>query len=169
MFVAGATGALGVPLVRRLVAARHEVVGLTRHAAKLDMLVALGAQAAVADALDAESIHRTVVAAAPDAVVPALTAIPKRGPLRPSDLAPTNALRVAGARHLLDAAIAAGARCFVAESMVFIYGFGDLGAALLTEETPPAETVPYRWLCASVDALKREEEQSPALDNGCEM
>jgi transposase len=69
VFVAGATGALGAPLVRTLVAARHEVVGLTRSAARTEFLRALGARAAVADALDAAALRAAVVESKPHAVV----------------------------------------------------------------------------------------------------
>ncbi len=52
VFVAGATGALGQPLVRRLVADGYEVVGLTRHESKGSLISDLGAEPVVADALN---------------------------------------------------------------------------------------------------------------------
>lgn len=53
VLVAGATGAIGRRLVRRLAAGGHEVVGMTRSAEKSEAIAALGATPAVADALDA--------------------------------------------------------------------------------------------------------------------
>jgi nucleoside-diphosphate-sugar epimerase len=43
VFVAGATGAIGKQLVPRLVAAGHEVMGMTRSESKQAMLSELGA------------------------------------------------------------------------------------------------------------------------------
>src|SRR5262249_9768621 len=96
---------------------------------------------------------------APDAVIHALTAIPKPGPLRASDLKATNKLRVVGTRYLLEAAIAAGARRFVVESIAFIYGYGDLGSEPLTEDAAPARTAPQPELLPSLRALADEEAQ----------
>ncbi len=45
VFVAGATGAIGKQLVPRLVAAGHEVVGMTRNESKRALLRELGADA----------------------------------------------------------------------------------------------------------------------------
>ena len=50
-----------VPLVRALVARKHQVTGLTRSADKRGMLEQLGATAAVADALDVESSLQEIV------------------------------------------------------------------------------------------------------------
>src|SRR5206468_1332148 len=63
VFVAGGSGTIGVPLVRALVAAGHEVTALTRSVDKQDELRALGASAAVADALDREALIAAVEAA----------------------------------------------------------------------------------------------------------
>ena len=62
VFVAGATGALGKQLVPRLVAAGHEVTGMTRSESKRDAVRALGAMPVVADALDPEAVARAVAA-----------------------------------------------------------------------------------------------------------
>jgi nucleoside-diphosphate-sugar epimerase len=66
VFVAGATGAIGKQLVPRLVAAGHEVHGMTRNASNEAMLDALGAVPVVADALDphqvADAAEATVAA-----------------------------------------------------------------------------------------------------------
>ena len=66
VFVAGATGAVGRPLVAALTAAGHSVVGLTRTAAKAETILRMGAEPAVADGLDAEAIRAAVVAARPE-------------------------------------------------------------------------------------------------------
>ena len=60
VFVAGATGALGRQLVPRLVARGHDVVGMTRTAAKQDQVRRLGARPVVADALDPDAVAQAV-------------------------------------------------------------------------------------------------------------
>ena len=123
VFLAGGSGAIGVPLVRALVAGGHQVTALTRFAANAPTLRALGATPAVADALDPAALRRVVVAAHPTHVIHQLTALPKGGPRSARDLAPTNRLRTEGTRNLIDAAVAAGARRIVGGS------FALLGAA----------------------------------------
>src|SRR5262249_33663644 len=141
VFVAGAGGALGTQVVRYLVADRHEVIGFTRSAAHAQVVQQLGASRSItADALNPSSIRAALESTRPDAVVHALTAIPKRGPWRASDLEQTNQLRITGTRHILDAAIAVGVRRIVVESMVFIYGYGDLGPQWLTEQASIAQS-----------------------------
>jgi nucleoside-diphosphate-sugar epimerase len=76
VLVAGATGAIGRPLVPLLSTAGHEVIGLTRSAEKAEALRLTGAEAVVADALDAAAVERAVADAAPDVVVHQLTALP---------------------------------------------------------------------------------------------
>jgi nucleoside-diphosphate-sugar epimerase len=159
VFVAGATGALGVPVVRRLVDDGHTVIGLARTRKRTAKIESLGAHAVVANALDSDELRNAMIAARPEVVVHALTAIPPRGPLRSADLNATNVLRMTGTKNLLAAAIAAGACRIVAESMVFVYGFGDHGDAALTEDTPVARYLPKARLGESVNALISEEAQ----------
>ena len=56
-----------------------------------------------------------------------LNALPKRGPLRPAELDGTNRLRIEGTANLLAAANQSGVRRYVAESMIFGYGYGHRG------------------------------------------
>lgn len=144
VFLAGATGAIGVPLVRQLVAAGHHVTALTRSEGKVGMLRGLGAEPAVADALDAEALARAVLAARPTHVIHQLTALPKSGVRRARDLEPTNRLRIEGTRHLISAAAAAGARRIVAGSFGLFQGVG---------EDTPAD------VRAGIDAVKSMEDQ----------
>jgi NAD(P)-dependent dehydrogenase (short-subunit alcohol dehydrogenase family) len=101
VFIAGATGALGQPLVRALVHRGHEVIGLTRSASKRTLLESLGARVAVANALDEDALQRALIQAAPTHVVHLLTALPPGGPMRVKDLDATNELRVRGTANLL--------------------------------------------------------------------
>ena len=75
VFVAGATGAIGRQLVPRLVAAGHEVHGMTRSESKRALLSELGAVAVVADARDADQVAEAVGRARPDVIVHQLTAL----------------------------------------------------------------------------------------------
>ena len=82
IFVAGATGALGRPVVRRLTEVGHEVTGMTRCPEKRRVLEGLGARPVGADVLDAAAAQRAVGEARPDAVINLLTALPPAGPTR---------------------------------------------------------------------------------------
>lgn len=125
VFVAGGSGAIGIPLVRALAIAGHKVTALTRSASKRDELQALGAEVALADALDRESLIAAVEAAHPTHVIHQLTALPKGGPRSAGDLEATNRLRIDGTRNLLDAAIKAGARRFLVGSFAILSDRGQ--------------------------------------------
>ena len=125
VFVAGASGTIGIPLVRALVDAGHHVVALTRSPGKCSALEALGASAVVADALDRDALVATVSAAQPTHVIHQLTALPREGPRRPSDIEPTNRLRVEGTANLLHATIGVRARRFIVGSFAPLAGMGS--------------------------------------------
>src|ERR1700745_1940080 len=95
VFLAGATGAIGRPLVRQLREAGHEVFGTTRSPEKAEMLRALGAEPVVVDALDRGALRGAVIEAHPDAVINQLTALPERLNYRKADetFGATNRLR----------------------------------------------------------------------------
>jgi 2-alkyl-3-oxoalkanoate reductase len=122
VFVAGGRGAIGRPLVPRLVAAGHEVSGTTRSEESAEAIRAAGARAVVCDALDAEALREAVMEAAPEVVIHQLTALPDRFDPRDDEMYyPTNRLRSEGTRNLIDAARAAGARRLVWQSIAFAY------------------------------------------------
>ena len=116
VFVAGASGTIGVPLVRALVAAGHHVTALTRSPGKREALQTLGASPVIANALDRDALVGAVVAAHPTHVIHQLTALPREGPRRASDVEATNRLRRDGTRILLQAAISSHARRFIVGS-----------------------------------------------------
>jgi nucleoside-diphosphate-sugar epimerase len=130
VFLAGATGAIGAPLLRLLVADGHEVTGMTRSPGRAQALRAAGAQAVVADALDADAVTGAVGAARPEAIVHQATAIPQRLDPRKivRDFALTDRLRTEGTRNLVAAAQQAGVSRIVAQSIAFAYAPGPPGA-----------------------------------------
>jgi nucleoside-diphosphate-sugar epimerase len=129
IFVAGGSGTIGVPLVKALVRAGHQVTATTRSSDKQLMLRAFGASPVVVDALDADALAAAVRTAAPTHVIHQLTALPRAGIKRASELEPTNRLRDEGTRNLLKAAIAARATRFIGGS------FALLGAAPATDDS----------------------------------
>jgi nucleoside-diphosphate-sugar epimerase len=137
VFVAGATGAIGRQLVPRLVAAGHEVHGMTRHESKQALLEELGAVPVVADALDPEQVAEAVGKARPEVIVHQLTAI---GALDmrhfDRDFALTNRLRTEGTDHLLSAGQAVGLRRFVAQGVAGYGAYVRTGGPVKTEEDP---------------------------------
>ncbi len=131
VFVAGASGTLGVPLVRELVRAGHRVTAMTRTPGKQSMLKSLGATPVLADAFDADAVKDAIAAAAPTHVIHQLTALPKNGMvMRASDLAPTNRLRIEGTRNLLAASIAAGVKRMIGAAFAPLGAFAGSGGAL---------------------------------------
>jgi nucleoside-diphosphate-sugar epimerase len=158
VFVAGATGALGRQLVPQLVAAGHEVTGMTRSASKQDLVRSLGAQPAVADALDPDQVASAVAKAEPEVIVHEMTAIPSiRNPRRSGiAFAQTNRLRTEGTDHLLAAARAVGARRFLVQSFAG-WPFARIGGPVKSEEDPLDEAPPkqVREILAAIRHLER--------------
>jgi nucleoside-diphosphate-sugar epimerase len=122
VFVTGATGAIGRPLLPKLLEAGHQVTGMTRSEESAALLRERGAEAVVCDVFDEEGAHEAIGAASPEAVVHQLTALPDRIDFRDdTTYHGTNRLRTEGTRILLDAARAVNARRFVAQSIAFAY------------------------------------------------
>ena len=158
VFVAGATGALGRQLVPELVAGGHEVVGMTRTAAKQEALRAMGARPVVADALDPDAVARVVAEAEPEVIVHQLTALSGRLDLRRPDrfFAMTNRLRTEGTDYLLAAGRAVGVRRFVAQSYAG-WPFARTGGPV-KDETDPLDPDPPRALRTTLAAIRHLEE-----------
>ncbi|MEH2519736.1 nucleoside-diphosphate-sugar epimerase [Bradyrhizobium sp. AZCC 1610] len=134
IFVAGATGAVGRPLIAALIAAGHSVVGTTRTAAKAEIIKRMGAEPAIADGLDAPAIRAAVIAAKPDVIIDQMTDLADVTDIRHFDraFATTNRLRTEGTDFLLAAAREAGARRFIAQSFCgWTYSHG--GESIKTE------------------------------------
>jgi nucleoside-diphosphate-sugar epimerase len=141
VFVAGATGAIGRPLVPKLVASGHEVTGMTRSEKRAEGVRAAGARAVVCDVFDADAVRSAVVEARAEAVVHELTALPDRLDFRDKEAySATNRLRTEGTRILLAAAREAGARRFVCQSIAFAYA--PTGERVKSEEAPLMENLP---------------------------
>jgi nucleoside-diphosphate-sugar epimerase len=133
VFVAGATGVLGWRTVRDLVAAGHEVTGIARTEEKAAYLRSLGATPVRVDLFDADAVRDA--AAGHDAVLNLATHVPPPAQAtRRSAWHEHERIRSEGARILVDAAIAGGAKVYVQESLAFAYA--DAGDRWLTEDDP---------------------------------
>jgi nucleoside-diphosphate-sugar epimerase len=123
VFVAGGTGAIGRPLVSRLLAAGHEVTAMTRYEPRAEAARAAGAEAVVCDVFEADRLVRAVTDARPEVVVNQLTDIPSKLDPRKYEeqMGGLNRIRGQGYANLVRAAREAGARRLVAQSISFIY------------------------------------------------
>ncbi len=110
IFVAGASGLIGVRLVPLLTSAGHVVAGMTRSPEKAGTLKELGAEPVVVDVYDAPALTEAVEKFAPEIVFHQLTDLPDNI----EDLAsagPRNSrMRTEGTGNLLQAAKVANAR-----------------------------------------------------------
>ena len=143
VFVAGASGALGRRLVPILVASGHEVVAMTRSPEKTESLRRLDAESVVADGLDKAAVMRAVARAEPEVVIHQMTGLTGAKSFRKFDdeFALTNRLRTEGLDHMLDAARAAGARRFIAQSFGN-WNYERSGGSPKTEDDPLDPTPP---------------------------
>ena len=161
VFVAGASGALGRPLLPQLLAAGHRVVGMTRREEAAERIRAAGAEAVVCDVFDADALRGAMAAAKPDAVIHALTALPQSFKPRADYLAATNRVRTEGTRNLVAAARAAGAKRLLAESVAFFY---EPTGGWVKDEGAPLMVDPPGRFAAGAAAVKDLESQVLGAD-----
>lgn len=147
ILVAGAGGVVGRHLIPLLVAAGNEVAGTTRRADRAPLLESLGTRPVTVDVLDRAAVLDLLAAERADAVIHQLTDLSAR------DLVANSRLRREGTRHLVDAALAAGVRRLIAQSIAWIYVPGEGPAtelAPLDHDAPP----PRGDTVAGVQALE---------------
>lgn len=128
IFLAGASGAIGRRLAPLLVADGWRVVGTTRSAEKTEMLRKLGVEPVVLDVFDAEALRRAVLESKPEIVIHQLTDLPPglATDQMPEALVCNARIRDEGTRNLVAAAVAAGAKRMIAQSIAMVYAEGPL-------------------------------------------
>src|SRR5882724_4445312 len=95
IFVAGATGAVGRPLVRLLTEAGHQVIGMTSKPEREGLVAALGAKPVVANVYDRDKLRAVVASERPEVIVHQIT------DLSELDVAANSRIRIDGTRNLM--------------------------------------------------------------------
>src|SRR5262245_44676404 len=135
ILIAGASGAIGRPLVRRLRANQHEVFALARSSDSAPALKEIGAEPVIGNALDAAAVKAAVGRIRPDAVINELTSLPRH--YTPTEMKAAaerdRKVRVEGNVNLLAALRDAGVRRYLLQSSGFWYA---PGAGLAAESVP---------------------------------
>ncbi|HET9353153.1 MAG TPA: NAD(P)-dependent oxidoreductase [Sphingomicrobium sp.] len=131
VFVAGATGAVGLPLVRALCTLGHQVVGMTRAGRGTDRLRELGVAISTADAFDAKAVRHAIEAATPDVVIDQMTWLPANPADIIKSLPNDTRLHREGGSNLLAAAQELGVGRYILQSRGF---YLDAPAGQLADE-----------------------------------
>jgi 2-alkyl-3-oxoalkanoate reductase len=140
IFVAGASGAIGRPLLAELVRQGHAVTGMTNSDAGARIIAGLGAAVAQVSAFDAPALERVLRESRAEVVIDELTALPRH----PSEMAAAAAgdrkLRLEGGGNLHRAARACGVRRYVQQSSGFFLkpgsGLADESEGFAVEASP---------------------------------
>jgi nucleoside-diphosphate-sugar epimerase len=146
ILLAGASGVVGRKLHPLLSGGGHEVVAITRRVIGNETLKP-GFRWRSVDVYDRRRIDAVLAEENPDVVIHQMT------DLREQNLQSNAKLRTVGTRNLVDAALAAGVRFIVAQSIAWAYAPGGNAA---TEETPldVDATAPRRTTIDGVVALE---------------
>lgn len=127
VFVAGATGAIGRPLIKSLTLAGHTTFGMVRSQSSSASVSDAGAEPVIADALDATSVSEAVAKVRPDVIINELTSLPKH--YTPTDMKAASdrdaRVRLEGNKNLIAAALRTSVRRFLVQSAGFWYAPGN--------------------------------------------
>lgn len=119
VFVAGASGAIGEPLIAELLKQGHSVAGMTTSEERAKALESQGAEAVIVNAFDAAAVEAALRRSKAEAVIDELTSLPKEQSDMPKYVAGDRKLRIEGGGNLLRAAIASGVRRYMQQSSGF--------------------------------------------------
>lgn len=159
IFIAGASGAIGQPLITALLRQGHSVTGMTQSDAGAKKLIALGAEAVIANALDASAVEVALRNARAEVVIDELTSLPKDPADMPAAAAGDRKLRIEGGGNLLRAARSCGVRRYMQQSS----GFFLTSDQTLAEESATLAIHASPGIAASARTYTELEARMPVL------
>ena len=136
VFVAGASGAIGEPLIAELLRQGHSVVGMTSNPARAKVLEDAGVSAEIVDVFDSAAVEAALKRSQAEVVIDELTSLPKEMSDMPKYAEGDRKLRLEGGGNLLRAAIAAGARRYLQQASGF---FLKAPEGTLADESSPLD------------------------------
>jgi nucleoside-diphosphate-sugar epimerase len=140
IFIAGASGAIGQPLVAELVRRGHEVTGMTHSEAGARHLADMGAAVAQVSAFDAAAVEQALRDARAEVVIDELTSLPKDPSEITAAIPGDRKLRIEGGGNLHRAAMACGVRRYIQQASGFFLapgsGLADESAGLVINASP---------------------------------
>jgi 2-alkyl-3-oxoalkanoate reductase len=140
IFIAGASGAIGRPLVTELIRLGHQVTGMTRSDAGGRALSEMGASVVRASAFDAAAVEQALRESNAEVVIDELTALPKHPSDMPSAAPGDRKLRLEGGGNLLRVAQACGVRRYIQQASGFFLqqgvGLADESEGLAVNASP---------------------------------
>jgi 2-alkyl-3-oxoalkanoate reductase len=135
VFVAGASGAVGIPIVHELIRQGHEVAAMTRSKRGAQQLQTLGAKVMSVDAFDFRQVRDAIRQVSPEAVIDMLTFLPRNLSDMPKAFPGDHKLRLEGGGHLFAASVASGVSRYLQQSCGF-WIKPKSGERLGTEDDP---------------------------------
>ena len=158
VLIAGASGAIGRPLVRRLRANQHEVFAVTQSHDSAPALKENGAEAVIANAVDGAAVKAAVGRIRPDAVINELTSLPRH--YTPAEMKAAaerdRKVRVEGNINLLAALRDAGVRRYLLQSSGFWYapgaGLADESVPFISSASPGVEASARTYMALEAGA-----------------
>jgi nucleoside-diphosphate-sugar epimerase len=140
IFVAGATGAIGRPLIAELIRQGHTVTGMTRSEAGTQGLTKLGATGVQVSAFDAPEVEQALRKSRAEIVIDELTSLPKSPSGIAAALPGDRKLRIEGGGNLHRVALACGVRRYIQQASGFFLrpgsGLADESEGMAVDASP---------------------------------
>lgn len=138
IFVTGATGVLGKPVVRLLVAAGHQIYALSRSEKNIAIIKQLGAEPIDVNLFDQEALIKALQNMHADAIVHLATRIPPTMQMgKVASWQENDHIRRDGTRFLVDAALAVGVQTLIYPSFYYVYP--DCGERWIDAASTPVQ------------------------------
>ena len=172
ILLAGATGAIGRPLINCLKEAGHTVFGLARSPQSARIVVETGAEAVTGDALNAASVRAAIERVRPQAIINELTSLPRH--YTPAEMKAAaerdRKVRTVGNVNLLATLHDVGVRRYLLQSTAFWYapgpGLADESAPFAFDASPGIATGSGTYAELESLALHRTDVECVALRYG---
>lgn len=170
IFVAGASGAIGQPLIAELTRLGHSVTGMTQSDTGAQKLIALGASAAIADAFDPASVEKALRQSQAEIVIDELTSLPKNPADMPAYSVRDRKLRLEGGGNLHQASLASGVRRYIQQGSGFFLkpgpGLADESVGLAIDASPGVAASAQTYATLEERTLKPQSMEGVVLRYG---